>query len=77
MDVIYSRTRLPELKDRKTAKAVNPVHFVEPDPAAKRVFLNGDFPEIAKAYEEAGVPVSPFSEFPNSKPASGRETKGA
>lgn len=77
MDVIYSRTRLDGLKDRKGVKAINPVHFVDPDPTATKVFLNGDLPEIAKAYKEVGVLVAPFSDFPNSKAAAGRETKGA
>lgn len=79
MDIIYSTTRVPSAKGRKDTKAINPIYFIEPEKDAKTVYLNGDYPNIAKAYQERGVAVKAISEMPGqTKNAADSDTrKGA
>lgn len=61
MKLVYSGTRVPGLQKVDGLKVVNPVHFTGVVKEAKAVYLNGDFPKIKAAYEEAGVKVLPVA----------------
>lgn len=54
MQVVYSRIRIANTAGRKVK---NPRLFSGVDKSATKVYLNGDFPEIRRAYEAAGIPV--------------------
>lgn len=75
MDLIYSSQPV----DAGGRKAVNPKFFLGPVAGVKHVYLNGEYPRIKAAYEEAGVKVSPISEMPKPKPAddAAKSMKGA
>jgi hypothetical protein len=60
MQIVYSSEKV-EKADGRIVK--NPNHFHEPIKGATKVFLNGNYPRIAKAYEQAGVPVADISEM--------------
>lgn len=75
MDVIYSTEKLEGLEGRTGFTAVNPQFFIAPVEDAKRVYLNGDYPALAKAYEEAGIPVLPYSEMPKPRLAAAGTTQ--
>lgn len=59
MRLLYTTRRLnfPE-----GFSARHPNYFVKPEAAAKQVFIEGNYPVIAKAYQELGVPVETFGE---------------
>ena len=63
MKLVYSGTKVPGLPKADGIKVVNPVHFDGVKKEAKVVYLNGDFPNIKTAYEEAGVKVHPVSDL--------------
>lgn len=58
--IIYSRGR-PANAEGRTVR--NPRHFTAPEEGATKVYLDGSYPKIAKAYEAAGVSVSDISEM--------------
>lgn len=57
MIVVYSSVALKGAKVVPGARYCNPSRFLLPEPGATRVYLNGDFPKVQRAYERAGVPV--------------------
>jgi hypothetical protein len=61
MNIIYSRTKVQGAAYRPDVRVLNPRFFTEVSPGAKKVFLNGDLPEVKSAYEAAKVPVKPFT----------------
>lgn len=58
--IIYSRGR-PANAEGRTVR--NPRHFTAPEEGATKVYLDGHYPKIAKAYEALGVPVADISEM--------------
>lgn len=60
MQVVYSRTILPDAEGRKFQ---NPRHFTTPIEGATKVYIDGDYPNIVAAYEAKKVPVAPISEM--------------
>jgi len=52
--IVYSREPRELARGQKLQ---NPRFFTDADPKATKVFIAGDFPDIASAYEAAGVPV--------------------
>jgi hypothetical protein len=62
--VIYTRS-----SERKPGVCYrNPERFIGPIRAATRVVLDGDYPNIAKAYEAIGVSVSKPAQAPQAEP---------
>lgn len=60
-DIVYSSSRVLTVKEGE-ARFINPSFFTVPEPNAKAVYLNGDYPRIADAYRRAGVPVHDLRE---------------
>jgi len=58
--IIYSSEKITSAGGRKVK---NPNHFVGPVDGVDKVYLNGDFPAIRKAYEGAGVDVANFADM--------------
>lgn len=56
MQIVYSRTAHP-LTEGKNRKLQNPRFFTGPIEGATKVFIVGDYPEIAAAYRDAKVSV--------------------
>lgn len=54
MEVVYAKTRHPMAKGRTFQ---NPRHFAGPLEGATKVFIDGNYPDIARAYTKANVPV--------------------
>lgn len=54
VEIVYSRTR-QELKPGQVFR--NGRFFTTPEPDVSRVLLDGDWPNIASAYQKAGVEV--------------------
>lgn len=55
MEFVYTR-RTSGFEEGKQYR--HPGFFVRPDPVATSVVIDGDYPEIRKAYEALNVPVS-------------------
>ncbi|TPN44458.1 hypothetical protein FJ981_28085 [Mesorhizobium sp. B1-1-4] len=60
MQIVYSRTPVPNMEGRKLQ---NPRHFAGPIAGATKVYIDGDWPAIAAAYKAANVPVAPITEM--------------
>lgn len=58
--IIYARS-VPANAEGRTV--LNPRHFTAPVEGATKVYLDGHYPKIAKAYEALGVPVADISEM--------------
>ena len=58
--IIYSTRRVANMEGR-TLK--NPRYFSGPVKGATKVYINGDWPQVRKAYEAEGVSVSDVSEM--------------
>ncbi|HEV7253878.1 MAG TPA: hypothetical protein VGN97_12400 [Mesorhizobium sp.] len=71
-EIIYSTTPVP---DKGGRRALNPIFFVTPEPGVKKVYLNGDYPALQAAYEDAGAKVVPLSDMPEAKKAAAAEAK--
>lgn len=69
MEIIYSAKRVEGIGAAKTRRFVNPSFFTTPEKGAKEVYLNGDFPKIAKSYKAVGITAKPLSDHPTRKPA--------
>lgn len=53
----------------------NPKYFTSPDKRATSVSIEGDYPEVAKAYESAGVKVNQGIEDKSSSDELKQKTK--
>jgi hypothetical protein len=60
MEIVYSRHLVADLGGRKYQ---NPRLFSGPIEGATKVFIDGDWPEIAAAYRSHGVEVLPITEL--------------
>jgi hypothetical protein len=58
--IVYARS-VPANAEGRTVR--NPRHFLKPEEGASKVFIEGHYPHIAKAYEALGVPVADISEM--------------
>lgn len=63
-EVIYSGSRVANAGGRK---ALNPKFFVAPIEGVKKVYLNGEYPNIAAAYREQGAVIAKISDLPAAK----------
>lgn len=63
-DLVYSQTRQPDGR-----KQLNPRFFDGPVDGASTVYLDGDWPRIAEAYERKGVKVLRLDAAPVLAPA--------
>jgi hypothetical protein len=75
--IVYATGRVPNLDGRMFQ---NPRHFTGPVEGATKVYIDGDWPVVRKAYEAAGVSVSPQSDMraaPKPKQPSGAAQTGA
>lgn len=55
MELVYSTRRHPFADGRRYK---NPRHFFGPVEGAKKVYIEGDWPEVVEAYEKVGVKVA-------------------
>ncbi|MDX3973297.1 hypothetical protein [Shinella sp.] len=58
--LIYSRST-PANSEGRTV--LNPRFFNEPVEGATKVFIDGSYPKIARAYEDVGVPVADIADM--------------
>jgi hypothetical protein len=69
MQIVYSTEMVANLAGREFR---NPRHFLAPVEGATKVYIAGDWPNVVRAYEKAGVSVAPIEEMralPKAKPA--------
>lgn len=62
--VVYSASRVRGIGKQRGLRFVNPRFFIAPEPGVRVVYLNGDYPAIRAAYEQAGVPVHALADRP-------------
>ena len=60
MQIVYTREPVAGAEGRTV---LNPRHFTGPVEGATKVYVNGDYANITRAYEAAGVPVADISEM--------------
>lgn len=60
MEIVYTTRRIPEIKGRVFR---NPNVFNGPEKDAKKIYIDGTWPNIADAYKAAKVSVSPLSDL--------------
>ncbi|MCO6050841.1 hypothetical protein NGM99_13740 [Mesorhizobium sp. RP14(2022)] len=65
-EIIYATQPVAHKGGRR---AVNPQFFTVPEEGVKKVYLDGDWPALKTAYEEAGAKVYPLSDMPEEKEA--------
>lgn len=70
-EIVYSTEMVTGLEGREFR---NPRHFLAPVPGATKVYVSGDWPKIARAYEALNIPVSPLSDLQQLPAASGPST---
>lgn len=58
MQIVYATQRVPNM-DGRVFK--NPRNFLEPDPKATKVYIDGDWPLVREAYEKLSIPVDDVS----------------
>ena len=72
MELIYSARKTGFEKGKRYR---NPKLFREIERSAKSVVIEGDYPNIAKAYEEAKVPVKTVAAPKAKRPAKATKTE--
>lgn len=58
--IVYARGQVANAEGRTV---LNPRFFDQPVEGATKVFIDGSYPKIARAYEEAGVPVADIADM--------------